>query len=143
MAWKNWGDNPFVVAIGMIAGLAAVAVLGITVYDRWDKQDSLAPSTALSPSPVISPVNDNITLRLRVIDNNKKGLGDVEVIISSSGPSDSDLTDTDGYVEFQVPLNSSQVRLTLLKDGYEPLTRNNIDLKAYAKATKEFTLKKK
>ncbi|NER25047.1 MAG: hypothetical protein F6J96_30980 [Symploca sp. SIO1C2] len=74
MAWKNWGDNPFVIAIGMIAGLAAVAGLGITAHDRWVKQDSPAPTptTAVSPSPALPPV-ENITLRLRVIDNDKKG----------------------------------------------------------------------
>jgi hypothetical protein len=35
MTWKNWGDHPVVVIIGLIAGISGI---GYTVYDHFAKQ---------------------------------------------------------------------------------------------------------
>jgi hypothetical protein len=32
MAWKNWGDHPAVVTVGVLAGLAGLITLGFTIF---------------------------------------------------------------------------------------------------------------
>lgn len=131
MAWKNWGDNPYVVALGAFAALATILPLGYALYTK-----GTSPTT-LSQSP------DSAKFRLRVLDDQNKPLSGVKVIISSSSPSDMGSTDTLGYIEFQVPLKSSQIKLSLSKDNYEQENYNNLDVETYINTTREFHLKKK
>jgi len=130
------------VPVGFLVAL--VFKPGDQVSDLLEKQDSPVPSTTASSSPILSSVNDKITLKLRVIDDDEKRLKNVEVTVWISGSQRQDyLTNTNGYVEFQVPLNSSQVKLSLQKDGYEPIKGKSIDVNDYAKTIQELTLTKK
>jgi hypothetical protein len=141
MGWKNWGDHPLVVLIGTIAAL--VGVFGFPTLYEFLQKPNVAPSPIPSVSSTPTPLDERITLRLRVTDDDDSPLSRVTVTVSSSSPSDSDNTDSNGYVEFQVPAQSSQISLSLEKDGYVTETRNNIDLAAYADRTKGIRLKKK
>jgi hypothetical protein len=47
MAWKNWGDNPIVVAAGLLIGLVG---LGYIIYDHHLKSED-TPTTKPSASP--------------------------------------------------------------------------------------------
>jgi hypothetical protein len=50
MTWKNWGDHPVVVTIGLIIGISG---FGYTVYDHFSKQGDTVnkpPSTSTSTS---------------------------------------------------------------------------------------------
>jgi hypothetical protein len=140
MKSKDWTKNPFVIALGIIASLAAILGVIYTIQDHSKKKD---PSTPISSSPV-KPFTDNVILKFYVLDDDKKPLDRVKAsTVSSDSPLYSDDTDINGYVELPVPRKSIQVKLFFLKDGYEPANQNNIDVTAYAKITKVFYLKKK
>jgi hypothetical protein len=53
MSWKNWGDHPIVVGIGIIVGLAG---LGYTIYDHHLRQEDTSKSGVVSSKPPDSVV---------------------------------------------------------------------------------------
>jgi hypothetical protein len=55
MSWKNWGDHPIVVGIGIIGVLAG---LGYTIYDHHLKQEDTSKSGVASSKPpdAVAPV---------------------------------------------------------------------------------------
>jgi hypothetical protein len=134
MAWKDWGNNPFVIAISLIAGIATIG-LGILSFFPAVK--------APPPNPPVSTVSlgGKTTLKLRVIDNDsKKAVRDVDVVISTS--TETEITDDRGLATFPVPHDSSQATLTFSKDGYDPLVLKVLDLANY-NDVKTIRLKKK
>jgi hypothetical protein len=46
MTWKNWGDHPIVVGIGIVGVLTG---LGYTVYEHHIKQEDASRSVVVSP----------------------------------------------------------------------------------------------
>jgi hypothetical protein len=54
MTWKNWGDHPVIVGIGIIGILSG---LGYTIYDHHVKQEDAAKGGVVSPQPTNSPVS--------------------------------------------------------------------------------------
>lgn len=76
MAWKNWGDHPIVVSIGVLAGLAGLVALGVTLLaepqtsQRPDSVQKEKPQTSQgNNSPNINNANGNVNLN---IDNSTK-----------------------------------------------------------------------
>lgn len=51
MAWKNWGDHPIVVGIGVVGALSG---LGYAVYDHHIKQEDTSKAGVTSPQPTTS-----------------------------------------------------------------------------------------
>ena len=74
MTWKNWGDHPIVVGIGIIGVLTS---LGYTVYEHHIKQEDasrslIVPPRSTSPSipsPQITPATPSIPSPSESVDN--------------------------------------------------------------------------
>lgn len=47
MSWKNWGDHPTVVGIGVVCALAG---LSYTIYDHHIKQEDISKNATVAPS---------------------------------------------------------------------------------------------
>lgn len=86
MSWKNWGDHPVVVAVGLVAGLAGLISLGYTIASAPNSQKESTPIIPTSKqssqggnSPVISNSGGDVNLN---IDNSTR----VETQIKSEVP---------------------------------------------------------
>lgn len=60
MAWKNWGDHPVVVTVGVLAGLAGLITLGYTIF----ASSSLQQATEGNNSPNISASNGDVQVSI-------------------------------------------------------------------------------
>jgi hypothetical protein len=100
MSWKNWGDHPVIVSIGIVT---AIAGLGYTIH---------ATHFAKSSEPVVKETPTQVTsekIRLNVRDFlSKEPVSGVTVEFSpSNGSSSSKQTGSDGYVDIEIPKNNS------------------------------------
>jgi hypothetical protein len=140
MTFKNWGDNPFIVAFGMLASLATI-VGALYAFNKYSSEESYK-QPSVSPSPTF-PITSSKSFGVHVIDDdNKQPLNHVKVTVLSSSAPDFDETDNSGYTYFPVPPNNSIVKLSLTKKGYQEQTFN-VDVTTYVNRPKEFSLKKK
>lgn len=55
MTWKNWGDHPIVVSVGICGALVGLVY---TVYDHHFKSDASAPTSSLQQSSSPNPSTD-------------------------------------------------------------------------------------
>lgn len=52
MTWKNWGDHPVVVIIGVISAICGTSAI---VLDHIDRQDSKTPEGSKTPEVIVTP----------------------------------------------------------------------------------------
>lgn len=73
MAWKNWGDHPIAVSISVLAGLAGLIALGVTLFSEPKTAQKVDPAQKQTSqgdnSPNINSANGNVNLS---IDNSTK-----------------------------------------------------------------------
>jgi hypothetical protein len=140
MTFRKWAENPFVIALGILASLGTLVTTLYAFRDNSSEEGhKILPVSPSSAPPTVSPKNLSIHV---TDDDNKQSLEDVKVTVFSNGSPDSDKTDSNGYTYFPIPLNNPRVKLSLKKEGYQDQTFN-IDVNTYADRPKEFSLKKK
>jgi hypothetical protein len=64
MSWKNWGDHPIVIAVGIVASLSGILGFGFFVYDRYSKSNPMMEISLLSERGI-----DYSSLRGLLIEN--------------------------------------------------------------------------
>jgi hypothetical protein len=145
---KDWIQKNFVtIGVGVVTTLVGI-VLGYTIVVTVKRPNTptSTPTPMIQSAPPITPTpiqsTDKIKFRLRVLDNENKPLKNVKAIIVSSSPTESEETNDYGYAEFEVPIKSSQVKLSLIKEGYNTFD-TSVDISTYVNTTKEYNLKLK
>jgi hypothetical protein len=82
MTWKNWGDHPIVVSVGICVALVGLVY---TVYDHHFRSDASAPTPSLQPSPSIDANSSPMEYRSLegkwlVVEKTKPEHGNLEII---------------------------------------------------------------
>jgi hypothetical protein len=131
---KPW---PLATKITVIASVVTIIGGG----GIWGFYHSIFGQKTESKSPILSPKDsDTVTLKIRVTDTEGLPLKDVDVTVVSN-KAEPKLTNDKGFIEFFVSLKSTQVLVTLVKEGYE--TQRERDVKIDPDKVEVFLLKKK
>jgi hypothetical protein len=74
MAWRNWGDHPLIVTIGVIAGLCGIVALGFTIWDRLPQSGYSPPNPSPTlPLATISPPPPGTSSPIAISPNLRSG----------------------------------------------------------------------
>jgi hypothetical protein len=76
MSWKNWGDHPVVVGIGIIGVLAG---LGYTIYDHHVKQEDTSKSGVVASKPTDVVTSTQTAPTTPSIPSSNESVGSLEI----------------------------------------------------------------
>lgn len=117
MAWKNWGDHPIVVSIGVLAGFAGLIALGVTLFSEPKTAQKIEPTqkqtSGGSNSPNINNSNGSVNLN---IDNSTKVESPSRKVPEFSGEIGSS-SKSDAFREFVDQHDNKVVFLNVNIDG--------------------------
>ena len=123
MAWKNWGDHPIVVSISVLAGVAGLIALGVTLLSELKTVQKVDPAqnqtSRGNDSPNINNVNGNVN-----VDNSTKVEAPSRKVPEFSGRIGSG-SKSDAFREFIYQNDSKVVFLNVYIDVLDALKESD------------------
>jgi hypothetical protein len=90
MTWKNWGDHPITVTIGVVAGIGGIIGTGYTIYDRFAQSGA--------NQPILTPSNE---MKTGTDKSRKESLSSDELKILTGDNSYSQISLEDFFEKFE------------------------------------------
>jgi hypothetical protein len=129
--------NPIFVAVVLFL---LTLLGGVTVPKLLVVTPAPTPTTSSTQSPGNDSQNSYKKVQIQVMGSKREPLADVDVTISSGAPVKMDKSNSNGYVEFQIPTQSKRVTVVLAKSGFQSRS-DDIDLEGDTNQTKQIYLK--